>query len=217
MAIPTVAIASAGASLTPSPTMATLPCCWTRSRIASSFPSGSSPARTSSMPTWLGDMLRGAGLVAGEHDGVLHTQLAQPGQRLGGLFAHGISDGNHPQRLWVAPDDHRGFPLGFKLGDFFQDGRGQRNACLGKQLEVAHADHFRLAPGLDPLPGDGSGAGDLGQLGCVGWMRSLAPRTMAWARGWPDQLSTAAARATSSAGRGRFAGQRHPPARVCRG
>ena len=51
MAMPTSARASAGASLTPSPTMATAPYCSARDSMAASLRSGSSPARTSSTPT----------------------------------------------------------------------------------------------------------------------------------------------------------------------
>ena len=51
MAMPTSARARAGASLMPSPTMATRPC-FARRRISRSLPSGSTPAITSSTPTW---------------------------------------------------------------------------------------------------------------------------------------------------------------------
>ena len=51
MAIPISALVSAGASLIPSPTMATFPCSF-RARITLSFPSGSTPAITSSTPAW---------------------------------------------------------------------------------------------------------------------------------------------------------------------
>ena len=49
MAIPVSARVSAGASLIPSPTMATLPCSFSL-RISASLPSGSTPAMTSSTP-----------------------------------------------------------------------------------------------------------------------------------------------------------------------
>ena len=49
MAIPTSALVSAGASLIPSPTIAVLPCFF-KSRTTASFPSGSTPAITSSTP-----------------------------------------------------------------------------------------------------------------------------------------------------------------------
>lgn len=49
MAIPISALVSAGASLMPSPTMATFPCSF-RERITLSFPSGRTPAITSSTP-----------------------------------------------------------------------------------------------------------------------------------------------------------------------
>ena len=51
MAMPISARVSAGASLIPSPTMATFPCSF-RERITLSFPSGSTPAMTSSTPAW---------------------------------------------------------------------------------------------------------------------------------------------------------------------
>ena len=49
MAIPMSALVRAGASLMPSPTMATLPFSF-RARMTLSFPSGSTPAMTSSTP-----------------------------------------------------------------------------------------------------------------------------------------------------------------------
>ena len=52
MAIPVSARVSAGASLIPSPTMATLPH-FCSSRITDSFPSGRTPAITLSTPAWL--------------------------------------------------------------------------------------------------------------------------------------------------------------------
>ena len=51
MAIPISALVSAGASLIPSPTMATFPCSF-KERITLSFPSGRTPAITSSTPAW---------------------------------------------------------------------------------------------------------------------------------------------------------------------
>ncbi len=51
IAIPTSARASAGASLTPSPTIATGPCALRSSSIAATLSSGSSSARTSSTPS----------------------------------------------------------------------------------------------------------------------------------------------------------------------
>ena len=59
MAMPTSARASAGASLMPSPTMATRPCA-ERRRISRSLSSGSTPAMTSSAPTrrWIACAVR---------------------------------------------------------------------------------------------------------------------------------------------------------------
>ena len=59
MAMPTSARASAGASLMPSPTMATAPC-RASSRTARSLSSGSTPAITSSTPTrrWMACAVR---------------------------------------------------------------------------------------------------------------------------------------------------------------
>ena len=51
MAIPISALVRAGASLIPSPTMATFPCSFNL-RITSSFPSGRTPAITRSTPAW---------------------------------------------------------------------------------------------------------------------------------------------------------------------
>jgi len=59
MAIPTSARASAGASLMPSPTMATLPVS-ASSRTCASLPSGRTPATTASVPTccWMAEAVR---------------------------------------------------------------------------------------------------------------------------------------------------------------
>ena len=53
IAMPTSAAAKAGASLIPSPTIATGPCSLCRLRIAASLSAGSNSARTSVTPTWL--------------------------------------------------------------------------------------------------------------------------------------------------------------------
>ena len=77
MAMPTSAAASAGASLTPSPTMATRrpsP----RSRCTTSLlRSGSTPASISSMPSVLRHRARGGQIVAGQH----HDAQAVAAQR----------------------------------------------------------------------------------------------------------------------------------------
>jgi hypothetical protein len=53
MAMPTVELAIAGASFTPSPTMATLPCASRKDLIASTFCSGIKSPRASVRPTLL--------------------------------------------------------------------------------------------------------------------------------------------------------------------
>ena len=71
MAMPTSARARAGASLMPSPTMATfLPCLLQRARPPAPCPAGSTSATTWPMPSCLPDGLGGALVVAGEHDHV---------------------------------------------------------------------------------------------------------------------------------------------------
>ena len=87
-AIPTVALARAGASLMPSPTKQVpgRPCAASRS----AFSAGSSPAWTSVMLTRLGDGLRRRRPVAGQHDDALDSGEPQLGHDVGGIRADAV-------------------------------------------------------------------------------------------------------------------------------
>ena len=82
MATPMSAAASAGASLTPSPTIITGP--FLRSvRTSSTFWSGVRSARTRVEPEPLGHGLGHGAAVAGRQQDAADPQPAQPGQKLG--------------------------------------------------------------------------------------------------------------------------------------
>ena len=92
MAMPTVAVASAGASFTPSPTMATGPMAFS-SLITRTLSSGSRSAWNSSTPACFA-MARGdAGVVAGEHDDALDAVGFE-------LLDHGCGIGAQARRRW---------------------------------------------------------------------------------------------------------------------
>ena len=96
MAMPTSAWASAGASLMPSPTMATLrpSCC--SSAISAAFCSGSTSATTRSMPTCAAMASRGRRVVAGEHDD-LEAELLEAGHGRRGARLERVGDGDAPR------------------------------------------------------------------------------------------------------------------------
>ena len=68
MAMPTLACASAGASLMPSPAMATTLPCACSLRMTSSFPSGRTSASNSVDAELLGNLRCTVSVIAGEHD-----------------------------------------------------------------------------------------------------------------------------------------------------
>ena len=85
MAMPTSARASAGASLTPSPTIATVrprPC---SSATVRSLSSGSTSANTSSTPSCSPDGVGDGPGVAGDHDDVVDAEAVELGDGLGRL------------------------------------------------------------------------------------------------------------------------------------
>ena len=83
---PRSAWASAGASLTPSPTIATTRPSACRRLTTSAFSDGSTSAITSSMPDLVGDRSRGGCVVAGEQDRP-QAEALQLGDRLGARSA----------------------------------------------------------------------------------------------------------------------------------
>ena len=93
IAMPTSADASAGASLTPSPTIATAcPRAW-RSATAAALPSGRTSAMTRSMPAAPRDRLGGPSVVAGEHRD-LETEPMELGDRLDRARLERVGDGD---------------------------------------------------------------------------------------------------------------------------
>ena len=83
--MPTSAAASAGASLTPSPTIAMAPCASRRFSIAATLSAGSWPDRTSSTPSSRSDGARRRLVIAGDHRDARHALRAQVGHHSAGI------------------------------------------------------------------------------------------------------------------------------------
>ena len=106
MAMPTSACASAGASLMPSPTMATfLPSACNRSTSLDLI-LGPHLGEDPVYAELAGDRRRGAPVVAGEH-GDLQSQRVQSRDRLPRLVPDRVGDRNETGRLAVDGDEHR--------------------------------------------------------------------------------------------------------------
>ena len=95
IAMPTSAAARAGASLTPSPTIATEPYADFNSRTAATLSSGSSPARTSRDAQFRRDAFGGRGLIAGQHHDVGDAAGSQGLDRRRRRLARGVGHGQH--------------------------------------------------------------------------------------------------------------------------
>ena len=100
-------MASAGASLTPSPTIATTRPSSCRRRTSSTLPSGKTSETTRSMPTCGSDRCCRGGVVAGEQDR-LEPEAAQLGDGLGAGRLDGVADGDEAADLAVPGDDRDG-------------------------------------------------------------------------------------------------------------
>ena len=117
MAMPRSACASAAASFTPSPTMATT---WPSAcsvRTASTLSAGSTSAITVSMPTWAATAAGGPLVVAGQqHRG--EPQRAQLADGLGAGGLHRVGHDQHGPDCAVPPGQHGGATdrLGLVLG-----------------------------------------------------------------------------------------------------
>ena len=106
MATATSAWASAGASLVPSPVIATSrPSAW-MSRISLSLASGVAWARKSSTPGLRADGRRGQRVVAGDHDG-LDAHAAQLGEALPDAALHDVLELDDAEHLGAVGDDER--------------------------------------------------------------------------------------------------------------
>src|SRR5918994_1298569 len=145
-ATPTSAWARAGASLTPSPAIATTwPACWRR-RTSAALPSGDSSAANPSTPSSAATVAAVAWWVPGEHDR-LQAELPEP--------LHGRPDpagddpaapGRQPGRpdQQLAPADPPGHALAGQAGERLDGGAGQP-ALLGP---LGHGPGHRVLGGV---------------------------------------------------------------------
>ena len=99
IATPRSARASAGASLMPSPTIATTCPSACSAAIRSALPDGSTSARTWSIPTCAGDGAGGGGVVAGEHPH-LQPERLQLRDGFGGSGLDRVGDRDDPDSRW---------------------------------------------------------------------------------------------------------------------
>ena len=157
MAIPTEAVVKAGASFTPSPTMATPPCLAINSRTAASFCSGNRPDRYVADPHLLGRGGRHVFVVAGEHDQGGDTEGPQGVERFGGGLAHPVGQAEHADDLIVPLHQHRRSPVRLDVPHAGADGIGKRIGVIGRE-QIGAADPHGPATdaGLNALTGDGT-------------------------------------------------------------
>ena len=122
MAMPMSARVSAGASLMPSPTMATLWPCSCKRRMTASFCVGSTSAMASPMSSLFADGLGGLAVVTGEHDHVeAHLAEAADGGAAG--LAHGVGYGDDAEDAALAGEEQRCLAL---AGETPPSARSQR-------------------------------------------------------------------------------------------
>ena len=145
MASPRSAWASAAASLTPSPTMATTrPSAWSRLRT-STFSCGSTSAITCSMPTSAATDRAAAVVVAGQQDR-RQAQGAQLPDRGGRGRLDRVGDHQHPARGAVPADRDRRPSLGLRGGGRPLEVVGQRRAASSRRRPTTTA-----APSTSPV------------------------------------------------------------------
>ena len=157
IAMPRSAWASAGASLTPSPTIATrLPAACSSATLAA-LSAGQHLGDDGVDAQLVGDPLGGGLVVPGEHDD-LHPGLVQGGDGRGGGVPGGVGQGDHGDGAAVDGDQHRGPP-----------GRGQLVAAADQRADVdALVGHQRAGADQDPAAvdlRDRAVAGDVAEPG----------------------------------------------------
>ena len=203
MARPRSAWASAAASFTPSPTMATTRPSACSPATTATLSSGSTSAITSSMPTSAATDRATACVVAGQQDRG-QPQGAQPADRLGAGRLDRVGDHEHGPGPAVPADRDRGAagPLG-PLPGRVQLG-GQRLGPVRQQLAAARPRRG----GPRPRPGP------RGRAGCANWSTAgsgPASRSAAAATARPIGCSEACSTAPAS----RSAWPRSTPAARC--
>ena len=147
-ATPTSALARAGASLTPSPTIATRLPCACQAAMNSAFCCGNSSAWTSRTPSASATRLRRRRPVAGQQGQVVDAQAAQLAQHRRRLDAHLVARADRPQHPAAAGHQQRRLPVGVEP---FQQGQRLRrhgHALFFQQPPVAddHGARRRAAP-----------------------------------------------------------------------
>ena len=165
MAMPRSAWASAGASLIPSPTIATIapPACSRSIAAALSAGRTSATIRSGPIPTCGADGLRGLPPVPGQHPD-LDAGAPQPLHRLGGAGLDGVGEADDADRAAVARDPGGGGrPEVAAITDV--------DALLGEVRGGADQDRRAVDDGADPATGrrlEVAGVDDLdAALGCV--------------------------------------------------
>ena len=144
MAIPMSARVRAGASLMPSPTMATLPRCLS-SRITLSLPSGRTPAMTSIHARLRADGLGGALVIAGEHDDI-DAHILQLAYGLRAVWLDDVRHGDHAEQTSASAEEQRRLALpAASLSACARIGIGHLRCALDEG-EVAAAERARRLP-----------------------------------------------------------------------
>lgn len=102
--MPTLAPASAGASLMPSPTIATILPLFLNSSTALCLSCGSTCARTRGDACLTGNQIGSACVVAGDHHR-FNAHLVELGNRFLRVRSDGVRKGNHPPDIVRLPPD----------------------------------------------------------------------------------------------------------------
>ncbi|MDT5153442.1 MAG: hypothetical protein QOI01_5175 [Mycobacterium sp.] len=102
------AAASAGVSLTPSPTSNTRRPVLSRSRTALTLSCGSRPARASRMPTSAAKVVAAGGLSPVSSTGVVPVSVVNARHGVGGTRPQLVGQGQHAGGDTVDEDDHGG-------------------------------------------------------------------------------------------------------------
>ena len=143
IATPTSAWASAGASLVPSPHMATSLPLACSSRISLSLASGVAWARKSSTPDFRGDGGGGERIVAGDHHGA-DAHLAQRREALADAAFDDVLEMDDAQQLAVLGHRQR---RAAGLGDAVRDDSQRRASAATRTGIGQHRIHRALADG----------------------------------------------------------------------
>ena len=152
IAMPTSACASAGASLMPSPAIATMrPCCCSRA-IASRFWSGSTSAMTSSIGELRRDGL-GRPALSPVSITIRRPSPLELAQRLRRRCLDRIGDAEQAGRAPVDRDEHDRLALAGEARRRCRRAAAASTPCFGDQRRVAEQDLAALDDAGDAAPG----------------------------------------------------------------